>query len=257
MILLSVNVNKFATLRNARGQNNPDLLQVCKDIVSFGARGLTVHPRPDERHITRTDLFQISQWVGQFNESCEDSKKLEFNIEGYPSREFLNMMEELRPDQCTLVPDTPDVLTSNAGWLPQESETLLAPIVARFKELGVRSSLFISPFDIFDSELAALERIAPDRVELYTESYAENFCKEKREPITEVYRKVAQRVFELGIEINAGHDLNLDNLSYLVERLPMLKEVSIGHALVCESLYLGLERTVKSYLRTLLDAANL
>lgn len=253
MTKLSVNVNKLATLRNARGGNNPDVLQACKDIVSFGARGITVHPRPDERHIRRSDVFQINQWIKETNKMAELEDRIEFNVEGYPSEEFLNLMEEVRPHQCTLVPDPPDVLTSNAGWLPLENEEFLKETVQKLKDWGVRSSLFINPYDMIDGELTALERISPDRIELYTQMYAENFHTGKKDSTTEAYRKVAVQAFELGIEVNAGHDLDLENLSYLAEKLPMLKEVSIGHALVCEALSMGMERTVKSYLRLLTD----
>ncbi|MCB0422105.1 MAG: pyridoxine 5'-phosphate synthase [Bdellovibrionales bacterium] len=251
MTQLSVNVNKLATLRNARGGNNPNVLKACQDIVRYGARGITVHPRPDERHITRADVYQISAWLKEHNSTLPSEETIEFNVEGFPSDEFLVMMKEIRPDQCTLVPDPPDVLTSNAGWHPLEREEFLKPIVQNLKDWGIRSSLFINPYDVFDGELAALERVSPDRIELYTQMYAENFKSEKKDATTEVYRKIAVQVFESGMEINAGHDLDLDNLGYLVKKLPMLKEVSIGHALICEALYLGLERTVKSYLRVL------
>ena len=172
-------------------------------------------------------------------------------MEGYPSDEFMNIIQEVRPHQCTLVPDPPEVLTSNAGWRVRKNNDLLQNVLSELRAVGVRSSLFIDPHEFDDSELRALEELGPDRIELYTESFAQNFLTGQRETITEIYRKIAIQIYERGIQVNAGHDLDLENLGYLIEKIPMIKEVSIGHALICEALYLGLEQTVKSYLKIL------
>ncbi|MCG8323716.1 MAG: pyridoxine 5'-phosphate synthase [Cytophagales bacterium] len=236
MTKLSVNVNKFATLRNARGGNNPNLVNVAKDCEAFGAQGITVHPRPDERHITYQDVMDLQQVV-----------TTEFNIEGYPDKRYLQIIEKVRPVQATLVPDEPDVLTSNAGWDTVRNASLLKEIVSELKKLDVRVSLFVDPaIRQVEGAVAA----GADRIELYTEPYAANFagCKEAA---VAPYVKAAGKARELGIAVNAGHDLDLYNLYFLKKQIPFLAEVSIGHALVCDALYYGLENTIQMYLREL------
>ena len=245
MTLLSVNVNKIATLRNARGADQPHLLQMSQDIVSFGATSLTVHPRPDERHITRQDAYSLGAWIKTNN------GKIEYNMEGFPDDRFLNMVEEIQPTQCTLVPDSPHILTSNAGWNCEKNKTTLMEVCEKLRQWHVRSSLFIDPFELTRSQLEALKSILPDRVELYTEKFAKNFGTPQQEEVTKVYQKAAEGIQNLGIQLNAGHDLNQKNLPTLIDKIPFLKEVSIGHALICEALYDGLEKTVKKYLEIL------
>jgi len=241
MTHLSININKFATLRNARGGNLPDILEAAKNCVSYGAQGITVHPRPDERHIRQTDIYDLSREL-----------TVEFNIEGYPSEEFLSMIEIVKPTQCTLVPDPPDVLTSNAGWDTCANCEFLENIVLRLKDAGVRTSLFVEP------ELAMIEgakRIGTDRVELYTEEYAQHFETDKKEAISP-YIEAARCANELGMGINAGHDLNLQNLTYFKDNIDGLLEVSIGHALICDAIYLGLQNTINAYQACLGNAAK-
>lgn len=236
MVRLSVNVNKIATLRNARGGNNPDVVKVASDCEKFGAQGITVHPRPDERHIRKTDVYAL-----------KDVVTTEFNIEGYPSRDFIDMVLDVKPDQVTLVPDPPHVLTSNAGWDTVKNQQLLQEIIAEFKGAGIRTSIFI------ETDLQMIENAAgtgADRVELYTESYAKNYHTNREEAIAP-YVAAATKAAEVGLGLNAGHDLDLDNLSFFEEQIPGLLEVSIGHALVCDALYYGLENTVQRYLRAL------
>ncbi|MCB0480467.1 MAG: pyridoxine 5'-phosphate synthase [Flavobacteriales bacterium] len=232
MCKLSVNVNKIATIRNARGGNNPNLLQVVKDIESFGADGITVHPRPDERHIRYADVYEIKN-------IC----KTEFNVEGYPDKRFMDLVKEVRPHQVTLVPDDPNVLTSNAGWDTIQHKAKLRDIVDELKSFGLRTSIFIET-DLKYYEPA--KEIGTDRVELYTEAYASNYHSNKIDAIKN-YKAAALKCKELGLGINAGHDLDLHNLKYFNTEITGLLEVSIGHALVCDALYFGLENTVRMY----------
>lgn len=236
MTRLSVNINKIATLRNARGGSNPNVVQVAIDAERFGAEGITIHPRPDERHITTQDVYDLKKVV-----------TTEFNIEGYPDERFLKLLDEVRPDQATLVPDPPHVLTSNAGWDTIEKEELLKDIIGKIKSMGIRTSIFIEP----NNELIEkASEIGTDRIELYTEPYAKEFKKSPEEAVA-AYRQAAITATKNGLGINAGHDLDLDNLKYFAEHVPDLAEVSIGHALVCDALYLGLENTIQLYLRAL------
>ncbi len=236
MAKLSVNVNKIATLRNARGGNNPDVIRVALDCEKFGAQGITVHPRPDERHITRSDVFALSDVV-----------TTEFNIEGYPNREFRDLVLKVNPKQVTLVPDPPEVLTSNAGWDTVTHQSFLQDVIAEFKSSGIRTSIFIET-DLKMIEMAA--QTGTDRIELYTESYADQYHNNKEHAI-EPYVAAAKIAAEVGLGLNAGHDLDLHNLKYFSEKIEGLLEVSIGHALVCDALYYGLENTVQMYRRAL------
>lgn len=235
-VKLSVNVNKIATLRNARGGNTPNVVQVALDCERFGADGITVHPRPDERHITRQDVIDLSKVV-----------TTEFNIEGYPNERFMELVMEVQPAQATLVPDPPHVLTSNAGWDTKQHLDLLTDLAQTFKAKGIRSSIFVDT-DLQNIEYAAKSGV--DRIELYTGPYADDYAKNPEKAIEE-YVKAAQLANELGLGINAGHDLSLDNLRYFQENIPGLAEVSIGHALISDALYFGLENTVQMYLRLL------
>jgi len=236
MTKLSVNINKIATLRNSRGGNNPDLVKVALDAERFGAQGITVHPRPDERHIRRVDVFDLKKAIST-----------EFNIEGYPDERYMNIIAEARPAQATLVPDPPEAITSNAGWDTFKEKDFLVEVIRELKSFGVRTSIFIDPDPKMAEGAAA---IGCDRVELYTESYAKGYHKDKKKAVAP-YVATAEKAHELGLELNAGHDLDLDNLKYLKERIPFLDEVSIGHALICDALYLGLENTIQLYLRQL------
>jgi len=236
MTRLSVNINKFATLRNARGGNNPDVTKVALDCERFGAQGITVHPRPDERHIRYRDVIQLSEVV-----------KTEFNIEGYPDERFLKLIKQVKPAQATLVPDGPDVLTSNAGWDTLRNESFLRKIINEIKSSGVRVSLFVDPSV---SMVEGAAEAGADRIELYTEPYASHFHLNK-DAAVKSYVDAARAADQLHLGINAGHDLGLNNLKFLKQRIPALDEVSIGHALVCDALYLGLENTIQLYLREL------
>ena len=236
MTKLSVNVNKFATLRNARGGNMPDVLQAVKDCEQFGAQGITVHPRPDERHIRYRDVRDISPLI-----------TTEFNIEGNPIPSFTDLVLEVNPTQVTLVPDAHDVITSNAGWDTLTFAKELKEWVAVFKKAGIRTSLFIDPVP---EMIRAAAQTGADRVELYTESYAAGYEK-NREQAIEPYVVAAQTAAACGLGLNAGHDLNMHNIGYFHRNIPGLLEVSIGHAIICESLYLGLENTIAIYLREL------
>lgn len=236
MTQLSVNINKFATLRNARGGNNPDLVQVAKDCERFGAQGITVHPRPDERHITKKDVYDLKEVV-----------TTEFNIEGYPDDRFMKIVEEVKPTQATLVPDPPDVLTSNAGWDTIQNESKLAEIIAQLKSWGIRTSIFIEPEH---HSMDGAKKCGTDRVELYTEMYASAYH-DNRASAIEAYVSSAEHAHSIGLELNAGHDLDLKNLSFFKESIPFIREVSIGHALVCDALYYGLENTIQMYRRAL------
>jgi pyridoxine 5-phosphate synthase len=239
MTRLSVNINKVATIRNARGGNIPNVFQVAMDCERFGAQGITVHPRPDERHIRYSDVREIAPHV-----------KTEFNIEGYPTRDFLDLVTEVKPAQVTLVPDPPDVLTSNAGWDTIKYKTLLQDVVAELHENNIRASIFIET----DAKMIeAAPETKTDRIELYTESYAVGFG-QNREQAVNPFAESAELAHSLGLGINAGHDLNLDNLEYFAQNVPHLNEVSIGHALISDALYFGLENTIQLYLRKLQSA---
>ena len=238
MTKLSVNVNKIATLRNARGHDNPNVVQVAKDCERFGAQGITVHPRPDERHITKQDCYDLIGVVKQ-----------EFNIEGYPDERFLKIVQEVKPAQATLVPDAPDAITSNAGWDTVRNEAFLKNVIAMLKEAGVRVSVFVDPDPIMVEGAA---KVGADRVELYTEPYAGGYA-EDREKAVKPYVAAAEKARELSLGLNAGHDLDLENLKCLKQCIPFLDEVSIGHALICEALYFGLENTIQMYLKELED----
>ncbi len=241
MTRLSVNVNKIATLRNSRGKNQPDLIEAVKKLIYFGVKGITVHPRPDGRHILYTDVQNIKKLL-------TTHKEIELNVEGYPSPHFLQLMEKVRPDQCTLVPDPPTALTSNAGWSVHKNLDFLDNVLTSLKKYNIRTSLFIDPFTLTETELDSLTQLIPERVELYTEAYATAYHTAQREKVTQTYIHAAEKLIKEKIEINAGHDLNLDNLSWLLKKIPQIKEVSIGHALICESLYQGLKTVVQQYL---------
>lgn len=232
MTKLSVNINKIATIRNARGGDIPNLVQVAIDCERFGADGITIHPRPDERHITTQDVYDLNQVV-----------TTEYNIEGYPDSRYLRLIEEIKPAQATLVPDPPHVLTSNAGWDTKANISLLTDLTSFFKGMHVRSSIFVEP-SREAIEFAAKSGV--DRIELYTGPYAENYKVSPKDAIDQ-YVDAANFAKEVGLDVNAGHDLNLDNLSYFKQQLPHLAEVSIGHALISDALYLGLENTIQRY----------
>lgn len=236
MTRLSVNINKIATLRNARGGNLPDVIKAAQDCERFGAQGITVHPRPDERHITRRDVELIRPLI-----------KTEFNIEGNPTPEFIDLVLKHKPDQVTLVPDDPGQLTSNHGWDTIKHKSFLQDVIGKFHEAGIRTSIFVDP-NIKIVEYA--KETGTDRIELYTESYASDFSRGKEAAI-KPFIDAANAANEIGLGLNAGHDLNLDNLKYFAQNIPGLLEVSIGHALVCDALYLGLENAVQMYLRQL------
>lgn len=251
MTSLSVNVNKIATLRNSRGGDTPNVLQVSWDILKFGAHGITVHPRPDGRHIRHTDVHELSKLVLDWNAQNPKSP-VEFNIEGYPDERFLQLLSEVRFDQATLVPDPPEVLTSNAGWNLSENRIFLTQVTQQIQEkYKARVSLFIDVYAWSDTEAEALSHIKPDRVELFTESYAKNFGTPHESSTLATYKKVAEQVSKLGFGINAGHDLDHKNLGALAHAIPELAEVSIGHALISSALYWGLDKTVKTYLAAL------
>ncbi|MFV0505550.1 MAG: pyridoxine 5'-phosphate synthase [Bacteroidales bacterium] len=233
MTQLSVNINKIATLRNSRGGSVPNVITVAQDCERFGANGITVHPRPDERHITRKDVYDLTKVV-----------KTEFNIEGYPSVNFLAMVKEVRPTQATLVPDAPDAITSNSGWNTKKHYEFLKGVVADLQVCDIRVSIFVDP-DVEFVEWAA--KTGADRVELYTEPYATNYSVDKVMAVRD-YIVAANRARALNLGVNAGHDLNLVNLDYFLSSIKIVDEVSIGHALISESLYLGLETTIKQYL---------
>lgn len=236
MTKLSVNVNKVATLRNARGGNNPDVIQVSKDIQSFGAEGITVHPRPDERHIRYSDVRALRPIV-----------TTEFNIEGYPSTDFIDLVCEVRPDQVTLVPDPPEALTSSAGWDVAAHRDFLRDVVRQFHSCGIRVSIFVGTEP---DNLDEAKSVGTDRVELYTEPYAAEYHKDRALAVAP-FVAAARHAHEIGLGVNAGHDLDLHNLGYLHREIPFLEEVSIGHALICDALYLGLEETIQRYLNCL------
>lgn len=237
MTKLSVNINKIATLRNARGGNMPDLISVAQDCERFGAQGITVHPRPDERHIRYADVFDLKKIV-----------KTEFNIEGNPTEgKFIDLVLANKPEQVTLVPDTTGAITSDAGWDTIKNKDLLIDLVKTFKQEGIRVSIFVDPDPaMVEGALAT----GTDRIELYTEAYATNYPNNPEMAIA-LFIAAAKKAVELGIGINAGHDLSLENLKYFAQNIPNLLEVSIGHALVCDALYYGLENTIQMYRRQL------
>ena len=240
MTRLSVNINKIATLRNARGGQTPNVVQFALDAERFGAQGITVHPRPDERHITARDCYELKEQI-----------KTEFNIEGYPDERYLQLIKDLQPAQATLVPDPPGVLTSNAGWDCNKQAKFLEPIIAQIQAMGVRVSLFM------ETDLVQIDKakaLGADRIELYTGPYAELYT-ENRVTAIEPYRAAALHAHNLGLGINAGHDLSLTNLAFLKTTLISLDEVSIGHALISDALYLGIENTIQRYLYELREGA--
>jgi pyridoxine 5-phosphate synthase len=235
LIRLSVNVNKVATLRNARGGSRPSVRQAAETAIGAGCHGITVHPRPDERHIRRADVLELASWL-----------PVELNIEGYPGKEWLALVEKVRPAQATLVPDPPDVLTSNSGWKFGEVDRLwLVDVVSRLRAKGCRVSLFVDPSA---REVEGARSVGADRVELYTEPYARAFRGPKRDAVFSRYRAAAERAAKVGLGVNAGHDLDLDNLPFFARNLPALDEVSIGHALICDALDIGLASAVRAYL---------
>lgn len=236
MTQLSVNINKIATLRNARGENRPNLLETALDIERFGAQGITVHPRPDERHIKRSDVLTL-----------RPALHTEFNIEGYPSKEFMDLVVRVKPSQVTLVPDAPDAITSSAGWDVEANMEFLSEIVDTLREAGIRSSIFIDPVP---AQVIAAAKAGADRVELYTKPYADRYPSNPEDAVAP-YVEASRQARKSGLGVNAGHDLSLENLGFFAERVPFLNEVSIGHALICDALYLGLEETIKRYRKLL------
>lgn len=233
MTRLSVNINKVATLRNARGENVPDVVKFAIDCERLGAQGITVHPRPDERHITRADVYALKPVVAT-----------EFNIEGYPSPEFMDMVCEVKPAQVTLVPDVPSAITSNSGWDVLANADFLADICSRLAAAGIRSSIFVNADP---AQVRKASEVGANRVELYTKPYADNY-ETDREAAIAPFIEASRQALELGLGLNAGHDLNLRNLSYFHTHMPLLDEVSIGHAIISDALYLGIGETIKRYL---------
>ena len=238
MTRLSVNINKIATLRNARGGNNPDVIKVALDCERFGAQGITVHARPDERHIRHSDVIELKKMV-----------TTEFNIEGYPDERYMKLVLAVKPEQATLVPDKPDAVTSNAGWDTLKNESLLKEAVKELNRSGIRVSIFVDPKT---KMVEGAKKVGADRIELYTEPYATHYPVNKEAAIKS-YIEAAKAAYEIGLGINAGHDLDLNNLKYLKQSIPYLDEVSIGHALISDALYFGLENTIQLYLRQLKD----
>lgn len=241
MTTLSVNINKIATLRNARGGNLPNLIKVALDCERFGAQGITVHPRPDERHIRYADVYELAPLL-----------KVEFNIEGYPSPDFIDLVLKTKPQQVTLVPDPPEAITSNAGWDTITHQNFLKECIQTFQEAGIRTSIFVGTDTTLIINAA---KTGTDRIELFTEQYATEYQHNKEKALAP-YRRAAQCAHQSGLGINAGHDLNLENLSYFYKNIPNLMEVSIGHALICDALYLGLENAIQLYLRQLQVVGN-
>jgi len=236
MTKLSVNINKIATIRNARGGKTPSVVDAAINCQKFGTDGITIHPRPDERHITREDIFEIKPII-----------TTEYNIEGYPSEDFIKMVLAINPEQVTLVPDGPEVITSCAGWDTVKFQDYLKEIISIFKEKGIRTSVFVDPkIEIIEGA----KKCGTDRIELYTEDYATNYLSNKEKAIAP-YVEAAKKATELGLGINAGHDLSLENLEYFAKEIPNLAEVSIGHALISDAIYLGLENTIQMYKRLL------
>lgn len=237
MVKLSVNINKIATLRNARGEDNPNVLKAALDIESYGANGITVHPRPDQRHIRYDDVYGLKKRL-----------QVELNVEGYPNKEYIHLIKEVKPAQATLVPDAPGVITSDAGWEISKHRSLLKEVIAELKKTGTRVSLFVDPQTSNLKELALARELGADRIELYTKKYADEFAKKNGEAAIVPYQKTAKFAVEAGLEVNAGHDLDLKNLNFFAKNIPRLAEVSIGHALICDALYMGLKQTVERYL---------
>jgi len=236
MTRLSVNINKIATIRNARGGDTPNVVKAAINCQKFGSDGITVHPRPDERHITNQDVYDIKPII-----------TTEYNIEGYPSSDFIKMVIAVKPEQVTLVPDGPDVITSSAGWDTIKFHDLLKAIIAEFKEAGIRTSVFVAPkINIIEGA----KKCGTDSIELYTEEYATQYIIDKKKAISP-YIEAAKKATELGLGINAGHDLSLQNLEFFAKEIPNLEEVSIGHALITDALYLGLENSIQMYKRLL------
>ena len=241
MTKLSVNINKIATIRNARGGNNPNLLNMAKDIQTYGAQGITIHPRPDQRHITYKDAIDLPKIIST-----------EFNIEGNPIEQFVDLVCKIKPDQVTLVPDSVDAITSNSGWDTLKNKSFLKEVVSEFKNNGIRTSIFI------DTDLKLIEgakNTGADRIELYTESFAVNYLKGNKDEINK-YINASILANDLGMGVNAGHDLSLENIRFFVDKIPYLDEVSIGHAIICESLYLGIENVVNMYLQKINNASK-
>ncbi len=236
MTKLSVNINKIATIRNARGGNVPNVKQAAINCEKFGAHGITVHPRPDERHITYQDVYDIRPII-----------TTEFNIEGYPSKKFIDLVCKVKPHQVTLVPDPPNAITSNAGWDTVKHKDFLSEIITEFKDLGIRTSIFV------DTNLGNIDgaaKVNTDRIELYTEPYAANYSTNREVAVAD-FAIAAKHAINKGLQINAGHDLSLENLNYFLQKVPGVSEVSIGHALISDALYFGLDNTIKLYLREL------
>lgn len=240
MTKLSVNINKIATLRNARGGNTPNVVEAAIKAEEFGAQGITVHPRPDERHIRYQDVYDLKEVV-----------KTEFNIEGKPVDSFMKMVLEVKPEQVTLVPDADDAITSNAGWDTIQHLDYLTEIIAEFKKNGIRTSIFLDPNPKL---VEAAAKTGTDRIELYTESFAVEYSKGNLDGI-KPYRETADEALKNGLQLNAGHDLSLDNLQYFIKQIPEIDEVSIGHALISEALYMGFENTIQAYLKRI-ELAN-
>ncbi len=238
MTALSININKFALIRNARGADLPDLVNISKKCIEYGADGITVHPRPDERHVKFSDLEELKNLTDNY-------EKIEFNIEGYPTDDFIKRIIDVSPDQVTLVPDPPEALTSSFGWNCEENKNFLTDVINKFRENDIRVSIFINPSS---ETLSNLNTIKPDRVELYTYDYAKNF-NENKESAIKPYLEVTNYLKKEfpHISLNAGHDLNLHNLGYILENISEIKEVSIGHALVCDSIDFGLKQTIAKY----------
>ena len=237
MTALSVNINKVALVRNSRGCDEPNVLKFSQDLIECGAQGITLHPRPDGRHALYSDVFDLKEAID-----------VELNVEGYPSEDFIDMVCKAKPAQCTLVPDPPDALTSDAGWDCKDNLEFLQSVCAKLKAEGIRSSIFLDPDP---SQVEYAKATGTDRIELYTQAYAEAYGTDEFEQVFEGYRATAQAAVEAGLEVNAGHDLNQENLKYLKDNLPGLDEVSIGHALVCEMLYDGMQKTIQGYLNCL------
>lgn len=250
MTKLSVNVNKIATLRNARGGNVPDLVAFTRLIIQYGAHSITAHPRPDERHIRYGDIHSLKNLLLEY-------KSVEYNIEGCPSEKFLHLIQTVQPHQCTLVPDPPDVLTSNAGWKVQKNYSLLKNVTEQLRSRNIRVSLFLDPLTVDKEDVQALKSIAPSRIELYTERYAKAYNTKELKTVLESYKKLAEEVVSLSIDVNAGHDLNQENLGFLLKSIPCIREVSIGHALIVEALKEGLKKTISNYLRLIQVSALL
>ena len=238
MTALSINVNKFALIRNARGADMPNLVDISKKCIEYGADGITVHPRPDERHVKFSDLQELKNLTSNYD-------KIEFNIEGYPSVDFVKRVIDVSPDQVTLVPDPPEALTSSFGWDCKKNKNFLTEVINKFRDNSIRVSIFINPSS---TTLSNLKIIKPDRVELYTYDYAKNFNENKNSAIKSYLEVSSYLKNEFpNISLNAGHDLNLENLDFILENIPAIKEVSIGHALVCDSIDFGLQKTVEKY----------